>query len=80
MTAKIALDLRGVIFPLDLLKCKSRLQSMKEGEVLDLILGDEDVARDLITIVQRSKDRIIYNHKKTNHICLGIQKGKRSGQ
>lgn len=75
MTAKMALDLRGVISPLDLLKCKACLNSMKEGEILDLILGDEDVVQDLITIVQRSQDRILYTQKKESHICLGIRKG-----
>ena len=79
MAATIKLDLRGVISPLDLLKCKSRLNAMQEGDLLDLILGDEDVAKDLITIVQRSGDQILYRRKKRNHICLGIQKGKRPG-
>lgn len=46
MAATIKLDLRGVISPLDLLKCKSCLTSMEEGDLLDLILGDEDVAKD----------------------------------
>ncbi|WP_300457498.1 sulfurtransferase TusA family protein [Desulfobacula sp.] len=78
MTSKIRLDLRGVISPLNLLKCKSRLKSMEKGEILEVMLADRDVVKDLIIIVKRSNDEVIYTNEADDGICLGIQKGSRS--
>ena len=69
------LNLVGVISPLDLLKCKQTLNAMKKGEVLKVILADPEVARSLITIVDRSRDELFFQEKRQNHICLGIKKG-----
>jgi TusA-related sulfurtransferase len=78
MTAKIILDLRGVISPLNLLKCKSCLKSMEKGEILEVMLADRDVVKDLTLIVKRSNDEVIYKNKAGDGIRLGIQKGSRS--
>ncbi len=75
MISKILLDIQGLIPPLALLKCKSCLKTMERGSVLEVLLMDIDVARDLIMIVERSNDEIIYEKKKENHTCLGIRKG-----
>jgi len=69
------LDLRGVITPLNLLKCKSRLESMKEGDFLKVMLTDIDVVQDLTTIVQRSCDEIVYKKEEPDCIYLKIKKG-----
>ncbi len=78
MTSKIILDLRGVVFPLDLLKCKSRLKFMKKGKILEVIIADMDVVEDLIMIIKRSGDEVLYKKMKTDCICLGIKKGSRT--
>jgi TusA-related sulfurtransferase len=78
MTAKIILDLRGVISPLNLLKCKSCLKAMEKGEILEVMLADRDVVKDLILIVKRSNDEVIYKSKAGAGIRLGIQKGSRN--
>ena len=75
MTSKNILDLRGVISPLNLLKCKSRLKSMEKDDILEVMLTDIDVVQDLIMIIERSNDKVIYKKKKANYICLGIKKG-----
>lgn len=75
MTSKNILDLRGVISPLNLLKCKSCLKSMDKGDVLEVLLTDVDVVQDLRTIVQRSKDEVVYTKKRLDCVCLGIKKG-----
>ncbi len=77
MASKIFLDLKGVISPLNLLKCKSCLKSMNKGDVLEVILADIDAVKDLITIINRSRDDLIYKKKKADCICLGIKKGSR---
>ncbi len=75
MASKKILDLRGVISPLNLLKCKSCLKSMDKGDILEVLLADIDVVRDLRMIVQRSKDEVVYTKKRLDSVCLGIKKG-----
>jgi TusA-related sulfurtransferase len=78
MTSKSILDLRGVISPLNLLKCKSCLKSMDKGDILEVLIADIDVVQDLKMIVKRSNDEIVYTKKMVDYICLGIKKGPRN--
>ncbi len=48
---------------------------MAQGDVLEVLLSDADVVQDLIMIVRRSCDDLIYHEKKADCICLGIRKG-----
>lgn len=75
MPQKKSLDLKGVISPLDLLKSKSSLASMEKGDILEVILADEDVAEDLITIIKRSSDEILYHRKGKDGIFISIRRG-----
>ena len=77
MISKNVLDLRGTVSPLNLLKCKSCLKFMEKGEVLEVMLADRDVVQDLIVIIQRSSDEVIYQNKTADSFCLGIKKGSR---
>lgn len=72
------MDLRGVISPLNLLKCKGCLKAMDEGAVLEVLVSDVDVVEDLKMIVQRSRDRVVYTKKLIDCVCLGIKKGPRN--
>ncbi|SDU62001.1 sulfurtransferase TusA family protein [Desulfobacula phenolica] len=78
MSSKTILDLRGVISPIDLLKCKSRLKSMEQGDLIEVMLADLEVVKDLIVIIKRSGDEILYKKKSMDCICLGIKKGSRT--
>ena len=78
MASKNVLDLLGVISPLDLLKCKTCLKSMEKGEIIEVVLADEDVVKNLISVIQRSKDEIIYTKKENGNMRLGSKKGTRS--
>lgn len=78
MTPRNRLDLRGVISPLNLLKCKSCLNSMGEGAVIEVLLADMDVVQDLKMIVHRSNDQVVYTRKKVDCVCIGIKKGSRN--
>lgn len=78
MASKNILDLRGVISPLNLLKCKSCLKSMDKGDVLEVLLADIDVVKDLRMIVRRSDDEVVYTKKMADCVCLGIEKGSRN--
>jgi len=75
MTSKSVLDLKNVFSPLSLLKCKDQLKSMNKDDVLEVRLTDDDVVKDLIMIIKRSSDEVIYKKKIKNRICVGIKRG-----
>jgi TusA-related sulfurtransferase len=77
MTAKIILDLKGMVSPMDLLKCSACLTSMDTGDILEAVLGDADVVENLTAIVLKSSDEIIYRRQTKDSICIGIRKGPR---
>lgn len=76
MPIKHVLDLRGVISPLDLFKCKKMLASMASGEILEVILKDRQVADNLTTIILKSGDDLSYRKTAHNRILMGIQRGR----
>jgi TusA-related sulfurtransferase len=75
MADKRRLDLKGVTSPLDLLKCKACLATMQTGEILEVILGDGEVAEHLSTIIRRSGDELCHMKKTQSTICVLIRKG-----
>ncbi len=75
MGSKIVLDLKGVISPLDLLKCKTCLKSMEAGDLLEVLLADEDVVQTLVTVIHRSNDQLMYKKQTSKGILLGIKRG-----
>jgi len=68
-------NLIGVISPVCLLECKKAIKELKSGEQVIFLLDDTVVANDLITIIERSKDRIVDVDKKADHCQIAIQKG-----
>lgn len=79
MATKITLDLTGMVSPMDLLKYNACLKSMETGDILEVILADADVVKDLTMIVLRSEDDILYQRQTEDRICTGIRKGPRPG-
>lgn len=77
MTAKITLDLKGVVSPMDLLKCSACLTVMDTGDILEAVLADADVVKQLTMIILKSNDEILYQRQTQNGICIGIRKGPR---
>ena len=78
MTAKITLDLKGVVSPMDLLKCSACLNAMETGAVLEAVLADADVVKHLTMIILRSNDEILYQRQTRDGVCIGIRKGPRT--
>jgi TusA-related sulfurtransferase len=77
MTKKMTLNLKGVVSPMDLLKCNACLTAMDPGDILEVILADEEVVNNLTTILLRSNDEILYRQHTRDSICIGIRKGPR---
>ena len=75
MASTHKLDLIHIISPLCLLKCKSALNGLNRGEVLEVWLQDPEVVESIKKIIAFSNDRVIGNDQKNGHFCLYIEKG-----
>ncbi len=75
MAKKIRLNLKGIISPLDLLKCKARLTAMEKGDLLEVLLRDREAADRLATLIRRSGDELCNVTQGQDEICLCIRKG-----
>ena len=58
MPSTKALDLTDTVSFLSLLKCQKELAQLKPGDSLEVVMNDPDMVDDLITIVDRSMNRI----------------------
>ena len=72
---RIELDLKGVIAPVSLLKCKSSLKTMSKGDILTVFINDDEVVKDLTLIIQRSNDSVLMLRKEDDHTCIQIMRG-----
>ena len=75
MPLNLKLNLKGILSPICLLKCKSVLAAMDAGEVLEVSLHDPDVVEELTKIVERSQDQLIKMAKQRENYLVHIQKG-----
>ena len=75
MESTLKLDLVHIISPLCLLKCKSALNRLNSGEVLEIWLYDPEVVENIEKIITLSNDRIIGTDKVNSRFCLFIEKG-----
>ena len=71
----IELDLKGVIAPISLLKCKSILKTMSKGDILTVFINDDEVVKDLTLIIKRSNDSVLMSKKDSDHTCIQIMRG-----
>ena len=69
------LDLIGVISPVCILKCKSKLARLDAGNVLEVLLQDPEVVEELIKIIRRSKDQVIKSEPENDHYRIWLKKG-----
>ena len=75
MSSITELNLIGVASPVCLLKCKSELAKIHTGEVLEILLQDPDVLKELIKIIARSTDKMIQSAKEGDHYRVRLRKG-----
>lgn len=74
MPSNSKLNLKGILSPICLLKCKSVLAGMNSGDVLEIALQDPDVVGQLTKIIQRSQDQVVKSQKKGDHYQVHIRK------
>jgi TusA-related sulfurtransferase len=68
------LDLSGEVIPVSLALCKSTLAQMAAGAVLEIRLRDRDTLKDLLMIVERSKDGVLAWEKQDEYYHVWVQK------
>lgn len=69
------IDLNGVVAPLCLLQMKSALNRLTPGELLRVVVHDEDLVGSIAQIVSRSADIIVDQEPRGDCISLTIRKG-----
>jgi len=69
------LDLVGVVSPICLLKCKSALARLDPGEVLEVMVQDEEVVESLSMILKQSEDRMEAFSKDGDRYRISIRRG-----
>jgi len=69
------LDLIGVVSPICLLKCKSALSRLNPGEVLDVLVQDEEVFESLSMILKQSQDSMESFTREGECFRISIRKG-----
>jgi tRNA 2-thiouridine synthesizing protein A len=69
------LDLIGVVSPICLLKCKSALTRLNPGEVLEVVVQDEEVIESLSMILKQSQDHLEAFSKEGDCFRISIRKG-----
>ena len=69
------LDLIGVVSPICVLKCKSALSRLNPGEVIEVMVQDEEVVESLSMILKQSQDRMEAFSKEGGCYRISIRRG-----
>ncbi len=72
--ADAELDLRGVLCPINFVKTKLKLESMNEGEVLEIVLDSGEPIQNVPKSIKDEGHKIIDVKKETDHFRLKIRK------
>ncbi len=72
--ADAELDLRGVLCPINFVKTKLKLESMNEGEVLEIVLDSGEPIQNVPKSIKDEGHKIIEVKKETDHFRLKIRK------
>jgi TusA-related sulfurtransferase len=75
MPKPLKLDLVGIGWPVCLLEFKRVLNGISRGDILEITMQDPDAVDELVTIVERSSDRVLKVNEKAERYSIRIQKG-----
>lgn len=70
------LDLRGISWPMCLLKFKQTLLTLRVGEQLEVLVQDPEVADHILMIIDRSRDKVVDRQLEKEKLTLCIEKGE----
>ena len=68
------LDIRNYLSPLSVLKIKSRLNEMKDGQILEVLSNDFETSVVLGQIIENSSDELIGVEQKDEYKKISIKR------
>ncbi len=71
---KESLDLRGVMCPMNFVKTKLKLESMEEGEILEILLDSGEPIQNVPKSLKDEGQKIVDVKKEGDHFRLKIEK------
>ena len=69
------LDLRGVVCPINFVKTKLKLEEMRDGEILEIVIDSGEPMANVPRSIKEEGHRIIKVEQIGNHFRLLIEKG-----
>lgn len=73
--ADATLDLRGVMCPINFVKTKLKLESMEQGEVLEVVLDSGEPIQNVPKSIKEEGHKIVEVKKEEDHFRIKVQKG-----
>ena len=74
LKADAELDLRGVLCPINFVKTKLKLESMADGEVLEVVLDSGEPIQNVPKSLKDEGHKIVEVKKESDHFRLKIRK------
>lgn len=68
------LDLRGVVCPINFVKTKLKLEEMKKGEILEIVIDPGEPMANVPRSIKEEGHKVIKVDKVNNHFRLLIEK------
>ena len=68
------LDLRGVVCPINFVKTKLKLEEMKKGEILEIVIDSGEPIANVPRSIKEEGHKVIKVDKVNNHFRLLIEK------
>ncbi len=72
--AKDSLDLRGVVCPMNFVKTKLKLESMEDGEILEVVLDSGEAIQNVPKSIKDEGHKIVEVNKEDDYFRLKIEK------
>lgn len=69
------LDLRAVICPINFVKTKLKLEEMKQGEILEIVIDEGEPMANVPRSIKEEGHKIIKVEKIDHHFRLWIERG-----
>ncbi|MBE9529456.1 MAG: sulfurtransferase TusA family protein [Proteobacteria bacterium] len=76
ITADDELDLRGVLCPINFVKTKLKLESMAEGQVLELILDSGEPMQNVPKSLKDEGHKVVEVKNEGDHFRLKVERSK----
>ena len=74
MSSTVQLDLKGVTWPVCLLKFKTVLNNLGSCEVMEVLAQDPEVVENIVMIIERSEDTLIDRRQDGETYRLSVRR------